>query len=108
MARRKNYSATFMAKVALAALADERTMAELSADYGIHQNLVSKWKKQLQDSATAVFSGEIKSQDTKQEKELHELHAKFPSMFLISAGKSILSSLNIKKFCLKAGRRILS
>ena len=76
MSKRKNYSASFKAKVALSALAGEKTMAELSSEYGIHQNLVSKWKKQLQDSAIAVFAGEIKSESSSDEKQMHELHAK--------------------------------
>lgn len=76
MSKRNNYSASFKAKVALAALSGEKTMAELSSEYGIHQNLVSKWKKQLQNSAVSIFAGEIKAEASRNEKQVHELHAK--------------------------------
>ncbi len=57
MAKRRNYSPDFKARVALAALTNEKTVAELSAEFGIHQNLVNKWKAQLKDSAANVFAG---------------------------------------------------
>lgn len=57
MAKRKNYSPDFKAKVALAALSNEKTVAELSMDHGIHQKLINKWKAQLKESADDVFCG---------------------------------------------------
>ncbi|VAX25706.1 hypothetical protein MNBD_NITROSPINAE04-1216, partial [hydrothermal vent metagenome] len=40
MNKRKRYSAPFKAKVALEALRGEKTMAELSAKYGVHPNMI--------------------------------------------------------------------
>jgi transposase len=76
MSKRKNHAPAFKAKVALTALSGEKTIAELSSEFGVHQTLIHKWVRQLKESAAGVFSGEIKTQDAKKEKELHELHAK--------------------------------
>lgn len=76
MAKRRNYSPDFKAKVALAALSSEKTVAELSVEHGIHQNLINKWKAQLKDSAAGIFAGTIRTQEADREKELHDLHAK--------------------------------
>ena len=56
MAKRRNYSPDFKARVALAALGNEKTVAELSVEFGIHQNLVNKWKAQLKESAAGIFA----------------------------------------------------
>lgn len=76
MAKRRNYSADFKARVALAALANKKTVAELSVEFCIHQNLVNKWKAQLKGAASGIFAGDIGKEDAKRERELHDLHAK--------------------------------
>lgn len=52
MTKRRNYSADLKTRVALAALSNEKTIAELSIEFGINQNLISKWKAQLKESAS--------------------------------------------------------
>ena len=76
MSKRKNHAPAFKAKVALAALSGEKTIAELSSEFGVHQTLIHKLVRQLKESAAGVFSGEIKTEDAKREKQLHTLHAK--------------------------------
>jgi transposase len=76
MSKRKNHAPAFKAKVALAALSGEKTIAELSSEFGVHQTLIHRWVKQLKESAAGVFSGAVKTEEAKREKELHELHAK--------------------------------
>ena len=44
MKKRKNHSAEFKAKVALEAIREEMTLAELSRKYGVHANQISTWK----------------------------------------------------------------
>ena len=55
MKKQKKYPPAFKARVALEALKEEKTIAQISAEYEIHSNLVSKWKKQLKDNITTVF-----------------------------------------------------
>ena len=76
MSKRKNHAPSFKAKVALAALSGEKTIAELSSEFGVHQTQIHRWVKQLKASAAGVFAGEIKTEEAKREKQMHELHAK--------------------------------
>ncbi len=54
--KRNRYSAKFKAKVALEALRNEQTAAELSAKYGVHPTMISTWKKALLEKAEDIFS----------------------------------------------------
>ena len=54
---RKKHSAGFRAKVALAAIKGDRTIAELAGEFGVHPNQISNWKKRLLDGAASVFEG---------------------------------------------------
>ena len=66
----------------MAALANEKTVAQLSVEYGIHQTLINKWKAQLKEGASAIFAGAAQSEDAKKDKQLHELHAKIGELIV--------------------------
>lgn len=72
---RKNHSPAFKAKVALEAAREERTVAELSREYGVHVNQIRAWKRQLLDAAVDVFESGVDKRKN-QEEIVKELHAK--------------------------------
>lgn len=73
--KRRTHSPEFKAKVALAALQGEYTMAQLVKKYDLHPNQISDWKKQLLSNASDVFGkSERKAEDAAE--AVQELHAK--------------------------------
>ena len=59
MARRarRTHNPAFKAKVALAAIKGEQTLAELAQQYDVHPNQITAWKAQLLDGAAELFGG---------------------------------------------------
>jgi len=53
--KRRTHSAVFKAKVAVAAIRGEKTLAELSEQFQIHSNQIQNWKKQLLNGAEDLF-----------------------------------------------------
>ena len=52
---RRNHTAAFNAKVALAAIKGEKTLAELAKQFDVHANQITQWKTQLVEGALGVF-----------------------------------------------------
>ena len=72
---RRNHSPEFKAKVALAAVQGDLTMAELVKKFDVHANQISDWKKRLLKGASDVFGkGARKAEESEQ--TVQELHAK--------------------------------
>ena len=56
----KSHDAVFKAKVALEAIKEEKTFAQLSSLYGIHVNQIGLWKRHLMEGITTLFSDKRK------------------------------------------------
>jgi transposase-like protein len=54
---RRNHSPAFKAKVAIAAIKGERTVAQIAEQFDVHPNQVTTWKAQLEGGAADVFDG---------------------------------------------------
>ena len=66
---RRKFNGPFKAKVALAAVKGDRTMAELASEFGVHPTQITKWKKQLLDGLPGIFS-QGHHQDLRQQQAL--------------------------------------
>jgi transposase len=58
---RRTHAPAFKAKVALAAIKGEKTLAELAQQYDVHPNQITAWKGQLVDAAAGVFGSGVAS-----------------------------------------------
>jgi transposase-like protein len=77
---RRNHTPTFKAKVALAAVRNDKTLAELAKQFDVHPNQITDWKNQLLERAAGVF-GEP-SAKTAPPVDLKALHAKIGELAL--------------------------
>ena len=78
---RRNHSPVFKAKVALAAIKGDKTLAELAQQYDVHPNQITSWKAQLVNAAAEVFSsGSVK--EATPPVDLKALHAKIGELTL--------------------------
>ncbi|RQS03505.1 IS3 family transposase [Burkholderia sp. Bp8998] len=78
---RRTHSAAFKAKVALAAVKGERTLAELAQQFDVHPNQITEWKRQLQERAADVF-GVAGVPSSEPPVDLKALHAKIGQLTL--------------------------
>ncbi len=72
--KRRNFSAAYKAKVALAAARGDRTTAELASKFGVHSSQITAWKKQLLEGVPELFADRRRRQDESSvdEEELYE------------------------------------
>ena len=54
---RRTHNPEFKARVALAAILEDKTMAQLCQEFELHPTQIAEWKKQLLDGAANVFGG---------------------------------------------------
>ena len=80
---RRNHSAAFKAKVAIAAIKGERTIAQIAEQFDVHPNQVTTWKAQLEGGAADVFDGgNSSSSPATPTVDVKQLHAKIGELTL--------------------------
>lgn len=79
---RRNHSPAFKAKVALAAVKGEKTLAELAQLYDIHANQITTWRTQLLEGAAGVFGAD--SPAAEPVVDVKTLHAKIGELTLVN------------------------
>jgi transposase len=84
MARRtrRTHAPAFKAKVALAAIKGEKTLAELAQHYDVHPNQIIAWKGQLVDAAAGLFGSGSTTPDAAPAVDVKTLHAKIGELTL--------------------------
>jgi transposase len=78
---RRTHSPAFKAKVALAAIKGEKTLAELAQQFDVHPNQITTWRSQLLEGAAGVF-GQDKAGSAESTVDLKALHAKIGELAL--------------------------
>jgi transposase len=79
---RRNHLPAFKAKVALAAIKGERTIAQLADQFDIHVSQITAWKDQLQGAAVDVFATFGNGKSSTPEVDIKSLHAKIGELTL--------------------------
>ena len=72
--QRRRLSAEFKAKIALEALKEQQTLAELAKRYKVHPTQISTWKKQLLENSAQVFAEANNRDDTEQQELIDTLY----------------------------------
>ena len=71
---RRSHSSAFKAKVALEAMKKEKTIAQLSSEYGVHPNLINQWKRRVMQELPEIFSKKRSKQKQDTEELVSELY----------------------------------
>jgi len=71
---KKTFSPQFKSKVALSAIKNEMTIAELSSKYEVHRVQIANWRKQVIDQISSLFQGKQSKDGKDQEKLIDELY----------------------------------
>lgn len=105
--QRKQHHADFKAKVAVAAIRGDKTMAELASQYGLHPNQIVQWKKQALDALPQIFSDRRMKPDREREQHEAELYQQIGQLKveLDWLKKNLACELEAKEAGLRSGIR---
>ena len=79
---RRKIDAALKAKIALEAVREQATVADLAQRYEVHPNQIYAWKKQLQEQAARAFESGGSDAAAGRERELEKLHAKIGELIV--------------------------
>ena len=71
---RRVHPPAFKAKVALEAIKEQKTIAELASLYGVHPTQITKWKRKALDFIQEIFSDKYQSQTKNDDELIQELY----------------------------------
>lgn len=74
MSLRAKHTPAFKAKIALAALKEEKTSAELAGEYQVHPGQIRKWKQLAKEGLIEIFTGKNEKKDKDKEELIRELY----------------------------------
>ena len=80
---RRNHSPAFKAKVALAAVKGEKTLADLAQQFDVHANQITQWRSQLLEGAAGVFGSEGRI-PLEEPIDVKTLHARIGELTLVN------------------------
>ncbi len=97
MKKRKNHSPEYKAKVALEAIRDEMTLAELSKKYGVHPTQIGTWKLAAIENTATAFTRRGAALEQVSAAEVDKLHSKIGQLvverdFLVDAPQQLLGT----------------
>jgi transposase-like protein len=78
MPKRKHFSASQKAQIALEILKEEKTVSQIASENGVHPNVLYRWKKQALENLPKLFADDNKSEQDRQaehEKQVTELYS---------------------------------
>ena len=79
---RRNHTAAFKSKVALAAIRGEQTLGELGQQFDVHSNQIKQWREQLLAGACDIFERDKKPASNEPAVDVKTLHAKIGELTL--------------------------
>ena len=97
MKKRKNHSPEFKAKVALEAIREEMTLAELSKKYGVHPTQIGTWKRAAIENIATAFTRRGTASEQVSAADIDKLHSKIGQLvverdFLAEASHQLLGT----------------
>lgn len=78
MPKRKHFSASQKAQIALEILKEEKTINQIASEYGVHPNVLYRWKKQALENLPKLFEDENKGErdrQTEHERQMNDLYS---------------------------------
>lgn len=78
--KRRKFSSEFKAKVAIEAIKEKQTLTELSNRFGVHANIIGKWKQEFLKNSGNVFEKGTKKSD--ESKDIEKIYAKIGKLEL--------------------------
>jgi transposase len=66
---KRKFTAVFKAQVAIEALKERKTLAELSKQFEVHPGMISKWKQEFLERSSEIFSSKSPEEDFEKEKD---------------------------------------